>query len=220
MADLKISQLPSVTTLDTADVFPVVDAGLTKQVSVQNLNNSLPITTFVQGASALWGGGLFAAQFLFAGPYTPGTGAGQDNLINNSDNFPRWNTTAFNTSLANFELINSNTTLSRVHIKTSGYYYIAASPHYFDLYNNMRLTVKLFTSSTPTGGMSYVTQLASRWHVGTALPPGQTVDGSTVFLVPTPGYYTVALFPTANSPYPSESGSAPSRFTLIKLIAS
>jgi len=57
MADLKITQLPSVTTLDPADVFPVVDAGLTKQVSVVNLNNSLPITTFVRSTSSLWGGG-------------------------------------------------------------------------------------------------------------------------------------------------------------------
>jgi hypothetical protein len=217
MADLKISQLPSVTTLDPADVFPVVDAGLTKQVSVVNLNNSLPITTFVQSASSLWGGGLVAAQYAFAGPYIPGPG--NDNLTNNADNFPRWNTQVFNTDPTNFELVNSNTTLSRVHIKTSGYYLIISQPQYFDLYNNMQMTVKLFSSASSTGGMSYVARLASQWYVGANIPPGQTIDSTTLFFVSSPAFYTVSLNPTLNSPYPSDSGSSPSRFTLIKITA-
>jgi hypothetical protein len=217
MADLKISQLPEATSLVTSDIFPVVNGGLTKRVSVQNLNSSLPLTTFVRGASAGWGGGLVTAQFAFAGPYTPG--AGNDNLTNNADNFPRWNTQVYNTDAGTFELVNSNTTLARVFIKSTGYYQIIAQPQYFDLYNNMSMTVKLFSSVSQTGGMAYVTRLASRWFVGTTVPPGQTIDCSTVFNVSTPAYYTVALEPTLNTPYPSEGGSTPSRFTLIKLIA-
>jgi hypothetical protein len=217
MADLKISQLPDVTSLITSDIFPVVNGGLTKKVSVQGLNGSLPITTFVQSASASWGAGLIAAQFSFAGPYTPG--AGNDNLTNNADNFIRWNTQIYNTDINTFELINPGTTTARVHIKSAGYYMIIAQPQYFDLYNNMSMTVKLFSSATISGGMSYVTRLASRWYVGTANPPGQTIDSTTVFYVSLPGYYTVALEPTANSPYPSEGGATSSRFTLIKLIA-
>lgn len=217
MADLKISQLPEITTLTTSDIFPVVNSGLTQKVTVQNVNDSLPLTTFVQGASAGWEDGLLAAQYSFTGPYVPG--AGQDSLTNNADNFPRWNTQVFNTSPATFELFNAGTTTARVHIKAAGYYMIVSQPQYFDLYNNMQITVKLFTSATSSGSMSYVTRLATRWYVGTANPPGQTIDSTSIFLVSAPGYYTVALEPTLNSPYPSEQGGLQSRFTLIKLIA-
>jgi len=218
MADLKISQLPAAgTNIFTSDVLPVVNGGVTKQISVQNLSTSLPITTFVQGASAGWGGGLLAAQYSFTGPYIPGIG--QDNLTNNTDNVPRWNTQVFNTSPATFELFNAGTTNARVHIKAAGYYMIISQPQYFDLYNNMQMTVKLFTSATSSGSMSYVTRLATRWYVGTANPPGQTIDSTSIFLATAPGYYTVALEPTLNSPYPSEQGGLQSRFTLIKLIA-
>lgn len=215
MADLKISQLPEATSLTTSDILPAVNGGLTKRVSVANLNNSLPLTTFVQGASGLWGSGIITSQYAFAGPYTPGT----DNLTNNSDNFPRWNTEVYNTDPGTFEFFGTGTTLSRVYIKSAGYYEIIASPHYYDLYNNMRLTVKLFSSASVGGGMSYVTQLANRWFVGAVVPPGQTVDSATVFYVTSPTYYTVALFPTANSPYPAAENSTPSRFTLKKIIA-
>ena len=217
MADLKISQLPSVTLLDTSDVLPVVDAGLTKQVTVQNLSRSLPLHTFVQGASSLWGSGIVAAQYAFIGPYVPGPT--NDNLVNNTDNFPRWNSEVYNTDPGTFEFFGSGTTLSRVYIKSAGYYEIVSQPHYFDLYNNMRMTVKLFSSSSVGGGMAYVTQLANRWFVGVSNPPAQTLDSTTVFYVASPTYYTVALFPTLNNPYPAESNSTPSRFTLKKLIA-
>lgn len=214
MADLKITQLPQATTLATGDVFPVVNSGLTRQVSVQALNNSLPLTTFVRGASGNWGGGLVAAQYAFSGPYIPIT----DNLTNNTDNFPRWNTEVFNTDPGTYEFVNSGTTLARVFIKSQGYYLIISQPHYFDLYNNMSFTVKLFSSASSGGGMSYVTALSNRWFVGTTLPPGQIIEGSALFNVSSPSYYTVALFPTANTPYPSSSVNTPSRFTLIKVI--
>ena len=83
----------------------------------------------------------------------------------------------------------------------------------------MQMTVKLFSSTSVSGTMTYVTRLASRWYVGAANPPGQTIDSTSVFFAATPGYYTVALEPTLNSPYPSEQGNLQSRFTLIKLIA-
>lgn len=221
MADLKISQLPSVTVLDPTDVLPIVDAGLTKQVTVGNLSNNLPITTFVRSASALWGTGggagvLATAQYAFNAPYTPGPG--NDNLTNNADNFPRWNTENYNTSPSTFELINSNTTTARVFIKAAGYYFISANIQYFDLYNNMQFTVNLFNSASPTGAMAFVTRLSSRWYVGTVVPPSQTQDSSTIFYAASPGYYTVSLFPTANSPYPSGSGTTPPRFTLLRIL--
>lgn len=219
MADLKISQLPEVTSLITSDILPAVNEGLTKKVSVQNLNKSLPITTFVQGASSLWGSGIIAAQYAFVGPYNPGAGPGLDNLINNADNFVRWNSEIYNTDPNTFEFFNPGTSLARVHIKSSGYYEINSSPHYFDLYNNMRFTVFLYSSSTVSGGMNRVTQIANRWYVGVSVPPGQTVDSTHVFYVSIPAYYTVGMLPTANSPYPSSDNNTPSRFTLKKIIA-
>jgi len=220
MADLKISQLPSVATLDPTDVFPVVDAGLTKQVSVTNLNNSLPITTFVQLASSGWGAGapgasIVAAQYSFEPPYVGVT----DNLVNNTDNFIRWNTEQFNTRLATFEFFGSGTTGSRVFIKETGYYLITSQICYFDLYNNMRFTVKLFRApGVAPSPPVFVQNLASRWFVGTLLPPGITVDSATVIRVTTPGYYTIVLFPTANSPFPSVVDTGASRFTFVKIL--
>ena len=223
MADLKISQLPSVTVLDPTDLLPVVDAGLTKRVTIRNLSDSLPITTFVQGASAFWGsgggsGGTAAAQYLFSPPYTPGPG--NDNLTNNTDNFPRWNTQVYNTSPSTFELINSNTTSARIFLKSAGYYLLIANIHYFDLYNNMQFTASLFNSAASTGAMAFITRLSSKWYVGAAVPPGQSQDSSTIFYAASPGYYTVSLNPTLNTPYPASNGNTPSRITFFRLLPS
>lgn len=221
MADLKISQLPETTSLIASDIVPVVNGGLTKRISFQNLNNTLPITTFVQNASSFWGaggsgGGLATAQYAFTGPYIGG--AGNDNLTNNTDNYPRWNTEVYNTSTSTFELLNPGTIQSRVFIKAPGYYQISANVKYFDLYNNMTFHVSLFNSATPTGAMAFVTRLSSRWYVGATLPGSQTQDSTTIFFVAAPGYYTVSVFPTANSPFPADNGSTPSRFTLLRLL--
>lgn len=54
MADLKISQLPEAQTLLSNDVLPVVNSSVTKKVTVNTLNDSLPLTTHVQQASAIW----------------------------------------------------------------------------------------------------------------------------------------------------------------------
>jgi len=220
MADLKISQLPSVTTLDPTDVLPVVDGGLTKQVSVTNLSNSLPITTFVQNASSGWGAGapgasIVAAQYIFEPPYVGIT----DNLVNNTDNFLRWNSQAFNTSNSTFEFFGSGTTGARVHIKQTGYYIVISQINYFDLYNGMRLTAKLFRAEgVSPAPMTIVNQLGTQIYPSAVLPPGQTLDCSTLIRVASPGYYTVGLHPTANSPFPSSSDNGASKFTLIKIL--
>lgn len=220
MADLKISQLPSVAILDSTDVLPVVDAGLTKQVSVANLNNSLPITTFVQNASSGWGAGapgasVVAAQYVFEPPYVGTT----DNLVNNTDNFVRWNSEAFNTSSSTFEFFGSGTTGARVFVKQTGYYLVISQINYFDLYNGMRLTVKLFRAAgVSPASMLIVNQLGTQVYPSAVLPSGQTLDSSTLIRVTSPGYYTVGLFPTANSPFPSSTDSGASKFTLIKIL--
>ncbi len=57
MADLKISELPEALSLATNDVLPIVNGGTTKKVTVNSINNALPLTTYVQQASADWNPG-------------------------------------------------------------------------------------------------------------------------------------------------------------------
>jgi len=214
MADLKISQLPEATTLGVTDILPAVNSGITRKINLQNLSNALPLTTFVKNASGSWGGGVSIAGYSFAGPYIPIT----DNLFNSTDNYPRWNTELFNTDANTYEFFNAGSTLSRVFIKTAGYYEITTAIHYYDLFNNMRMTVKLFNGTTSTGPMTQLTQIANRYFIGAVNPPGQTIDSTLIFFNSSPTYYTVGLFPTANSPYPSSENSTPSRFFLKKIL--
>lgn len=221
MADLKISQLPEVIVPDISDILPIVDAGLTKRVSINNLSNNLPITTFVRGASSGWGSGapgasVAVAQYSFEPPYTGIT----DNLVNNTDNFPRWNTQIINTRPDTFEFFGSGTTGARVFIKEAGYYLIVSQIHYFDLWNNNRFSVNLFRAAgVSPAPMVRVFNLANRTFPSTTPnPPGQTVDSSSLFVATIPGYYTVGVFPTLNSPFPASTDTGASRMTFIKVL--
>jgi hypothetical protein len=49
------------------------------------------------------------------------------------------------------------------------------------------------------------------------LSTDQQLNGTVIFNVASPGYYTVSVNPSANTPFPSNTGSAPPRFWLKKL---
>lgn len=51
MADIKISELPVVTTVGGTDIFPVVTGGITSQLSIKDLANSIPQVTSSLSAS-------------------------------------------------------------------------------------------------------------------------------------------------------------------------
>jgi hypothetical protein len=65
MADIKISALPSVSSLATTDIFPTVASSTTSKISVENLANSLPIVPSASYATTA-SSAIFAASALTA----------------------------------------------------------------------------------------------------------------------------------------------------------
>jgi len=140
------------------------------------------------------------------------------NLTNGVENYLPFDTEIFNNDSAVYELINSGSggsTGARIHIKQSGYYEITSQMHFYDLYNNNDVTVSLNSAATSSGAMSQVTLINDCKFA--ELTADQQLNGTVVFNVASPGYYTVSVNPSANSPYPSFTGSAPPRFWLKKL---
>jgi hypothetical protein len=215
MADLRISQLTEVTAPIVTDVLPIVNANETKRISVNSLNQALPTTTFVQSNSANWGGILSFARFDYAGPFSGGPLYTGDNLINNTDNYIPWDSTGINTDSNTFELVNPDSANARIWIKRTGFYQISTRMIYFDCYNNS-ITVHLDSNTASTGGGWGRLATISRdwWPTVTPNPPAITMVGSVVVgIASVPRYISVAINPTANTPFPSLiSGSSSSIF--------
>jgi hypothetical protein len=215
MADLRISQLTEVTNPIVTDTLPIVNASETKRVTINSLNNALPLTTFVGSNSANWGGILSHARFDYAGPYSGSPLYTGDNLINNTDNYLPWDTTGVNTDSNTFELVNPDSANARIWIKRTGYYQVSTRMIYFDCYNN-NVTVHLDSNSASTGGgWSRLTTMTRQWFpTVTPNPPAITLIGSAVVAIASvPRYISVAVNPTANTPFPGViSGSSTSIF--------
>jgi len=215
MADLKISQLPEITLLGNTDTLPVVNSNVTRRATVGTLSNSLPLNTFVAANSANWGGILSYAQFNYQGPYSGGALYTGDNLINNTDNYLPWDTTAVNTDTSTFELVNPDSANARIWIKRTGYYEVVTRIIYFDCYNNS-VSVYLDSNPSSTGGTwSRLTTLNRNWFpTVTPNPPAFIFVGSVTVSIPSANtYISVAVNPTLNTPFPALiSGSSPSIF--------
>jgi len=136
------------------------------------------------------------------------------NLTNGIDNNIPWDTEVFNTDTSVFELINSGTTNAVVHIKQSGNYEIISQLHFFDLFGNMDFLVKIKSGPT-TGSLSTVTLLNDSKFA--ELSADQLINGTTIIRVNTPGYYTLAVNPSANAPFPSNSDSTPTKVFIKKI---
>lgn len=213
MADLRISQLTEVTAPIVTDTLPVVNGGETKRVTINSLSNALPLTTFVQANSSNWGGVLELAEITYAGPYAGGPLYGGDNLINNTDNYLPWDTTVRNTNTNIFELVNPNSANARIAIKQTGTYEITTRVSYFDCYSNT-VSVYLDSNTAITGGSwTRLRALNRNWFpaFGVGSPPATMFNSSTVVRIASvPLYISVAVNPTANTPFPdSISGTAP-----------
>lgn len=215
MADFKISQLTEATTLATSDVLPVVNASQTRRATVSTINNALPLNTFVAANSGNWGGILSYAQFNYAGPYTGGALYTGDNLINNTDNYIPWNATAANTDTNTFELVNPDSANARIWVKQGGYYEVISRVIYFDCYN-MNMSVYLDINSSSTGGTwSRLATLNRTWFpTVTPNPAAVLFPGSVITAIPAGNrYISIAVRPTANTPFPDEiSGSSTALF--------
>lgn len=215
MADLKISQLTEVTSPVGADILPIVNAGETKKVSITNLNNSLPLTTFVRGASGSWGGAPAYIQVSHEPPYTGPT----DNLPNGTDTYLAWDASTTNDSNT-FELVNSGLPDARVLIKSTGVYEFTIQAIYFDLWNDNVFTGSLDFSTASTGSSwTRIRPLFRHIFAGdTSSPPAQIVQGTGQVVITVPNrYYSVALNPSINTPFPGTNGGLATNFLIKKI---
>lgn len=214
MADLKISQLTELTTAGTTDILPIVNSSETKKISFNSLNNSLPITTFVQNASGSWGD----LPYIVVSHLPPYSGPA-DNLPNSTDTYLAWDSVITN-SASVFELVNSGTSNARVQIKETGRYEVRVQAVYFDLWNNMRFSGHFDTNTASTGG-SWTRVLTLFQHIfgsSASSPPGQIVTGQAQINVTTANnYYSVAFNPSDNTPYPADPNNTVTNLFIRKI---
>lgn len=140
------------------------------------------------------------------------------NLTNGAENYPRWDTEVFNSSANIFELVNSTVagnTGARIFFKESGYYEITSQVHLFDLFNNMDLTVKINTASGPSTAMSVESLINDTKFA--EITADQLINGTICTYITGPTYFTISINPSANSPFPSNANSTPTRIFVKKL---
>lgn len=145
-------------------------------------------------------------------------------LNNGVNNFIPWNNTRENypANTTYYELFNSGTSsggdCARVRIKTAGLYLFQVGVHLDDIHNNVEILVKLMQSANQTGFFpSPVTQglmcnLKSGANTGE-----QMLVGSKIINVTANNYFTIAVEPSAHSPYPSDSTDGRTYFQITKL---
>jgi hypothetical protein len=83
------------------------------------------------------------------------------------------------------------------------------------LKDNVTILVKASSSSTLSGAMSPITLLHDYKSVETT--DDQLMNGTILLEVTTAGYYTICVNPSANSPFPSDANSTPTRIFIKKI---
>jgi hypothetical protein len=226
MADLRISQLPEITTATSSDIFPFTQFGITKRISFGNLNNALPLYTFVRSNSSGWGVGGDSAEFQINGS------AGLFNTYNGVEYIVPWNAVNYQT---NSSVIEADNILNNMIIKQTGLYLIDVRYSSYDLNNptvaTLRLTLRgnVSTPITTTVGGSLIETIGDG-IVGTSVNGYAQKRGSLLLRVNTVPYYIVATFlhtngtavltnPAGFGAYPvfeNSTGTEP-YFTVIKI---
>lgn len=199
MANVKISQLPNYTG-NTQNAWLVInDSGETTSYKVQK-------EYFFAAAGFSWTNGS-PAYF---------------NLTNAADNYIPFNTQIFNNNIDVFELINTGSTSgtlgntgARIFIKQPGIYEITSQVHFFDFTGNVDFLVRLSSSSTQSGAMAGITLLND--YKSAEATADQLMNGTLLFVVDSPAYYTICVRPSANIPFPSASDNTPTRIFLKKI---
>ena len=146
------------------------------------------------------------------------------NLSNGANNFIPWNNTRENypASTEYYELFNSGTSTggdcARVQIKTAGLYLFQVGIHLYDLFSNVDVLVKLMQSANQTGFFpSPVTQGLMCDMKFAEVTADQMLVGSKILNVTANNYFTIAVEPSANSPYPSDANDGRTYFQITKL---
>ena len=194
MADILISNLPLYTGQTTGSYLVMNDSGETTTYKVTR-------ETFMDTA---------VACYSWTTNYT--------NLTNATENYPRWDTEVFNSSPNIFELINSTVagnTGARIYFKESGYYEITSQVHLFDAFGNADFLVKYNSATGSSTAMSVVTLLSDEKFAETT--GDRLINGTICINITTPTYITISINPSANSPFPSDTNSTPTRIFVKKL---
>jgi hypothetical protein len=195
MADILISNLPLYTGQTNGSYLVMNDSGETTTYKVTK-------ETFIDTA---------VASYSWTINYF--------NLTNGAENYPRWDTEVFNSSPNIFELVNSavaGNTGARIFLKESGYYELTSQVHLFDAFGNADFLVKYNSATGSSTAMSVVTLLSDDKFVETT--GDRLLNGTICFFISTPTYITLSINPSANSPYPSNANSTPTRIFVKKLI--
>jgi hypothetical protein len=152
----------------------------------------------------------FYAMPVSAFAFTSGYG----NLTNNVDNTMKYDTQVINNRPDIFELSGSGTTDARIFVKQPGIYEFISQINMFDAFNNVDFIVKL-NSGSAFGAMGLVSIFNDEKYVEST--SARTLNGTIIVDVPTSQYYSVALNPSANSPFPSNNFNTPTRLFIKKL---
>ncbi len=194
MADILISNLPLFTGQTTNSYLVMNDSGETTTYKVTR-------ETFMDTA---------VASYSWTINYA--------NLTNGAENYPRWDTEVFNSSSNIFQLVNSTVagnTGARIFLKEPGYYELISQVHLFDAFGNQDLLVKYNSATGSTDAMSVGTLISDEKFA--ELTGDRLINGTICFFISTPTYITLSINPSANSPFPSNGNSTPTRIFIKKL---
>jgi hypothetical protein len=136
-------------------------------------------------------------------------------LTNSADNNIRYNVTDYNTAVASFELVDAGLSTAAVYIKQPGYYEFITQIYLSGLGADVDILIKLATGAS-TGGVFTLVSLFNDYKSveGTN---DQTVTGTLVEYISTPGYYRVLVNPSNANITTITSNSTPPRLTVKKL---
>jgi hypothetical protein len=194
MADLKISQLPDTTTANVADVFPFTQFGITKKINFGNLNNALPLYTFVRSNSASWlggGGGIVdSAEFQING------NTGLFNTLNGVEYIVPWNFVGYQTDSSAIE---ADDILNNMVIKRTGFYIMSCRYSSYDLndpnvdYLRIRLRGNPLNPITTISGGSLI-ETIDEGFIRTNENGRCTAKGTTILYISQVPYYLALTF--------------------------
>jgi hypothetical protein len=200
MPTVKISQLNEFTGDTTGAYLIMNDATETATYKVKKENINSPA---IPSAGFAWTANYF-------------------NLSNNTDTFIPFDNEIFNTDISVFELWNGGSTGNtgaRVQFKKAGVYEITSQMHFYDIFGDIDMIVKVNSSSSSNGTMSSVTAINDFKSIESA--SDQIINGTILLNVTTPGYYTISIYvaqsASGNLPYPSDADNARPRIFVKKL---
>lgn len=230
MTDQSISQLTELTTPLTTDVLPIVNSGETKKISLQTINNNLPITTFVASQSSSWvsGGGSTDVSGLSSSVFIVTWTSGYRNMTNNTLNLINFNNVVTNTGTDNYELETGNGNVSidgKIQIKRPGNYLINLLYNTYDITTANYYSFYIYTNGTSksTAASHYSTIYENNIAAGSTGGQRVMLPSTGVLRVNTAPLWVSLIFrPESGNPFPTDvnQGSVaaiPPRVEILKI---